>query len=57
MFGGIAPAGDELPAVLRWEEQHCHDRLVILSDVWLDRPETLDKLHAILSGEVPCLVH
>lgn len=34
----------------RWRTTHANDRVVLLSDVWLDRPEVLDKLHTILAG-------
>ena len=57
LFGGNAPGADDLAAVVRWEEEHSHDRIVVLSDVWLDRPDTFDKLHAVLSGkDARCLV-
>ena len=50
MFGGNAPAPDDVSAVAAWEAEHCDDRIVVLADVWLDRPDTFDKLHAVLSG-------
>ena len=50
MFGGNAPAPDDVAAVAAWEAEHCDDRIVVMADVWLDRPDTFDKLHAVLSG-------
>lgn len=47
-FGG-EPADER--AVLDWQVAHPEDRVVFLSDVWLDRPEVLEKLHTILAGE------
>jgi hypothetical protein len=32
------------------ELDHSDDRLVFLANVWLDRAETFDALHTLLSG-------
>lgn len=47
LFGGAPP---EERALLAWEERHAGDRIVLLSDVWLDRPDVLDRLHTVLAG-------
>lgn len=36
----------------QWEGENEEDSVVVLSDVWLDKPETLDRLRAVFSGEV-----
>lgn len=46
-FGGTVP--DER-ALLSWEAAHASDRIVLLSDVWLDHPEILDRLHTVFAG-------
>lgn len=46
-FGGQVPDERQL---LSWEARHADDRIVLLSDVWLDRPEVLDNLHTVLAG-------
>lgn len=49
-FGGMPVAHEDLGATLEWEAQREEDRIVVLSDLWLDRPETLDRLHVVMSG-------
>ena len=49
-FGGVDPRGEEAEAAAAWEAEREADRLVVLSDVWLDRPATLAALHTIFSG-------
>ncbi|KAK9814165.1 hypothetical protein WJX72_001491 [[Myrmecia] bisecta] len=49
-FGGQALRGEELVKALDWEMAHENDRIIIMSDVWLDKPETLDSLHLLLTG-------
>lgn len=34
----------------RWRSEYEDDRVVVLSDVWLDRPDIMDKLHLIFEG-------
>lgn len=50
-FGGTPVHGELLSKCLAWESAHKEDRIVLLSDVWLDRPATLAYLDAILTGE------
>ena len=46
-FGGRVPEERQL---LSWEARHSEDRIVLLSDVWLDRPEILERLHTVFAG-------
>ena len=32
------------------QARHAEDRVVLLSDVWLDRPDILDRLHTVFAG-------
>jgi hypothetical protein len=41
-------------ALLQWERQNEEDSVVVLSDVWLDRPETLDRLRTLFAGDDQC---
>lgn len=47
LFGGTPPEERQL---LSWEARHADDRIVLLSDVWLDRPDVVQRLHTVLSG-------
>jgi DNA polymerase epsilon subunit 2 len=51
-FGGKNPAkAQQTPEERgRWEASYAEDRVVILSDVHLDRPEVLDNLHTVFRG-------
>lgn len=49
-FGGPPLKADAALRAAEWEDGHREDRVVVLSDVWLDRPETLDKLRLLLAG-------
>lgn len=49
-FGGVVPDERQL---LGWEARHAEDRIVLLSDVWLDRPDILDRLHTVFGGGWP----
>lgn len=40
-----------------WEDVHSEDRVVVLSDVWLDRPTTLDQLRLLLTGTLSLMLH
>ena len=42
-----APAAPAVPAA---QARHVEDRVVLLSDVWLDRPDILDRLHTVFAG-------
>lgn len=51
-FGGKNPSkAQQTPEERgRWEANYSEDRVVILSDVHLDRPEVLDNLHTVFKG-------
>jgi DNA polymerase epsilon subunit 2 len=51
-FGGKNPAkAQQTPEERgRWEAMYSEDRVVILSDVHLDRPEVLENLHTVFRG-------
>ena len=36
---------------MQWDSDNQDDSVVVLSDVWLDRPETLDRLRTLFSGD------
>ena len=40
--------------LLQWESEHEEDSVVVLSDVWLDKPETLDRLRTLFTGDNAC---
>ena len=40
--------------LLQWESENEEDSVVVLSDVWLDRPETLDRLRTLFAGDDQC---
>ena len=40
--------------LLQWESEHEEDSVVVLSDVWLDKPETLDRLRTLFTGDHAC---
>lgn len=35
---------------LQWEGENEEDSVIVLSDVWLDKPETLDRLRTMFAG-------
>ena len=37
-------------AVEQAEQEAQQDRLVVLADIWLDKPDTLDRLHTVFAG-------
>ena len=43
-------------AIQQAEQDAEADRLVVLSDVWLDKPDILDSLHTIFAGGLGILV-
>ena len=52
-FGGEPLKADDMLQALEWEAEHTEDRIVFVSDIWLDRLDTLARLDAILSGLPP----
>ena len=48
--------GDEFIKALEWEEAHPDDRIIFLSDIWLDKPDTCVRLETVLSGKLPSLL-
>ena len=55
MFGDDNLKASDWMAVEEAEHDAQADRLVVLSDVWLDKPEVLDQLHVVFSGV--CALH
>lgn len=49
-FGGTPLRVEEAERALEWEVEDAEARIVLLADVWLDRPDTLESLHRVLSG-------
>lgn len=49
-FGGPPLKADAALRAAEWEDGQREDRVVVLSDVWLDRPDTMDKLCLLLAG-------
>ncbi|KAK9905544.1 hypothetical protein WJX75_001819 [Coccomyxa subellipsoidea] len=49
-FGGSTPSEDEQLAAAATLAEDEADRLVVLSDLWLDKPATLERLRAVLAG-------
>ncbi|KAK9812075.1 hypothetical protein WJX73_003331 [Symbiochloris irregularis] len=49
-FGGTPVGMEDVSTTLEWEDAHEQDRIVVLSDLHLDKPETLDRLETVLEG-------
>lgn len=49
-FGGSTPSEDEQLAAAAALAEDEADRIVVLSDLWLDKPATLDRLRVVLEG-------
>ena len=49
-FGGEQLKGEDMVKALAWEEEHRDDRIIFISDVWLDHPHHLAQLDTVLSG-------
>jgi hypothetical protein len=49
-FGGPVLNSEVLLRSLHWQIENEQARVVVISDVWLDRPQTLDQLRIVLSG-------
>lgn len=52
-FGGPEMKTDAAIRALQWETDNREARVVVISDLCLDRPQTLDRLQAVLSGRLP----
>ena len=52
-FGGRRPSEEEALQFQAHVEEAADDRVVFLSDVWLDKPATHDRLRAIFEGTPP----
>ena len=50
LFGEENMTQSDWVAVERAEQEAQHDRMVVLADVWLDKPQTLDSLHTVFAG-------
>ena len=50
-FGGLPVGSEDLAATMDWEATREDDRIVVLSDLWLDKPDTLDRLQIVLEGD------
>lgn len=49
-FGGREMKADDVIRALQWEIDNQEARVVVISDLWLDQPQTLDRLQAVLAG-------
>ena len=49
-FGGVPLRDEEAQRAREWEGEDTDARIVIMADLWLDRPNTLPKLQSILDG-------
>lgn len=49
-FGGAPLKADEVLRAAQWEADNEEDSVVVLADVWLDKPETLDRLRTVFAG-------
>ena len=50
MFGEDKLKASDWLAIQQAEQDAQVDRMVVLSDVWLDKPEVVDSLHTIFAG-------
>lgn len=50
-FGGKRPSADEAVQFAAHVAAAEDDRIIFLSDVWLDKPATHDRLRAVFDGE------
>lgn len=50
LFGEDNLKASDWMAIEQAEQDAQADRMVVLSDVWLDKPEVLDQLHTVFSG-------
>lgn len=52
LFGEDNLKASDWMAIEQAEQDAQADRMVVLSDVWLDKPEVLDQLHTVFSGNI-----
>lgn len=52
LFGEDNLKASDWMAIEQAEQDAQADRMVVLSDVWLDKPEVLDQLHTVFSGTI-----
>ena len=50
MFGEDKLKASDWLFIQQAEQDAQADRMVVLSDVWLDKPEVLDSLHTVFAG-------
>lgn len=50
LFGEEQMTSSDYMAVEQAEQDAQQDRMVVLADVWLDKPDTLDRLHTVFAG-------
>ena len=50
LFGDEQLKASDWMAIQQAEQDAQADRMVVLSDVWLDKPDVLDSLHTIFAG-------
>lgn len=51
MFGEDDLKATDWLSIEQAEQDAEADRMVVLADVWLDKPETLDNLHTVFAGD------
>lgn len=49
-FGGRPLRDEEAERAAEWEREDGDARIVLMADLWLDRPDTLLKLQRVLEG-------
>ena len=42
---------EDMMTALDWEVDHPEDRIVLISDIWLDQASHVTRLQAVLSGQ------
>lgn len=51
-FFGVEMTAEDFMVALDWEATHTEDRIVLISEIWLDHASHMAKLEAILSGQL-----
>lgn len=52
-FFGVEMTAEDIMTAMDWEADHPEDRIVLISDIWLDQASHMAMLEAILSGQLP----